>query len=231
MEYTSLQLRWFSELGQLDAYNDWTVSQITPYLGNTVLEVGCGIGIFTERFAKIVEQVRAIDIDPNFVKEAVRRMAHLPNVTVTEGDVTKTEVGDQFDSVIMLDILEHIEDDVDVLTRLRSCLKSDGRLIIKVPAVSAIYNRMDAAAGHYRRYNRGTLHAALDQAGFQSLRIWGFNLIGVFGWWLNGSLLGRTIPSSNHFSNFNRLLPVLKFIERKLPPPIGLSLFAVATAK
>lgn len=68
-----------------------------------------------------------------------------------------------------------------------------------------------------------------SSTGFPPPRIWGFNLIGIFGWWLNGSLLRRTIPPSEQIGGFGRMVPALRRVEAAIPPPIGLSLFAVAT--
>ena len=116
-----------------------------------------------------------------------------------------------------------------MLARLRDSLKPGGKIIIKVPALNCLYSPMDRSIGHYRRYNKQTLSNTLSQANFLQPSLWYFNLAGILGWWLNGQILGRTTPASAQVDLFNRLVPVLSTIEAKIKPPLGLSLFAVAT--
>ncbi len=222
------QALWLRHLGESHAYNDWIMSQLRPHLGRTVLEVGCGSGNFTELMAPTAEYIHAVDLDPRFVAQAAERTARFKNVTVALGDAAAIDVDRQFDSVVMLDVLEHLENDIETLRRLRSRLRERGTIIVKVPAIPAIYNKMDRAVGHFRRYKRSQLQGVMKAAGFDDVRIWGFNLVGALGWWVTGSLLGKTVPSKE-ISLFNSLVPVFRKLEAVITPPVGLSLFAVGT--
>lgn len=222
------QSYWLGRLGTADAYNDWIFAQIAPHLGGRVLEIGCGNGNFTQRLATCAQHVLAVDLDGEFVAQAQQRTAHLSNVTVLRGDVTTMDWPGQFNAVVMLDVLEHIEDDTAMLRSLFPAFAPGGRLVIKVPAMPSIYNSLDRAVGHFRRYSRANLRRAVADSGYRSEAIWGFNLVGAAGWWLNGSLLRRSVPPSEHISGFNHLVPVLRRLESILRPPTGASLFIIA---
>src|SRR6185295_17724061 len=133
------------------------------------------------------------------------------------------DLGDGFDSVILLDVLEHIEHDVALLARLRARLKPGGCIVLKVPAMKSLHSKMDDAIGHWRRYDRASLAAALTEAGFEAERLWPFNAFAVPGWWLNGRILKRTTPPAEQVKLFNRLIPVLRPLDKALRHVMGLS--------
>lgn len=244
---------WLEHLQCANHYNRWIVSQIFPYLGNEILEVGCGNGNFTELLAQTGAHLTAIDVNETYVNAAVNRLQARPNVEILVADATqiawarsswarlpwaqqdssetKSSEAKSFDTIILLDVLEHIEEDVKLLHHLSHGLRSGGRLIIKVPALDWLYSPMDQAIGHYRRYTRKTLSETLRQAGcsdFSEPIVWYFNAAGIPGWWLNGRVLQHTTPPSQQIGWFDQAVPVLKAIESRLSMPIGLSLFAVA---
>lgn len=226
------QTFWLNQLQQASNYNQWIFSQISPHLGQRVLEVGCGNGNFTDLLRQ-GRQVIAIDLDAAYVKAAQARLQGT-NVEIYQLDATQLATQPQwqgaFDSVVLLDVLEHIVDDHDLLQQLQLVLRPGGRLILKVPALEWLYSPMDKAIGHYRRYTPQRLRAAVRQADLSRPEVWYFNAAGIPGWWLNGSLLRRQTPPQAQVSWFNRCVPVLQAWENRLPPPVGLSLFAVGVA-
>lgn len=223
------QTFWLDNLKLADQYNNWIFSQIFPYLGREVLEVGCGNGNFTELLAQKCPRVVAVDLNEEYVRAAKTRLKEKPGVKILVTDATQLQWERSFDTLVMLDVLEHIEDDVKMLRQLGSCLKPGGKLVIKVPALDCLYSPMDKAIGHYRRYKKKTLIKTFRQAYLSTPLVWYFNLVGIPGWWLNGQVLGRTTPPSEQVALFNQVVPFLRVIEGRLKPPIGLSLFAVAT--
>ena len=226
---SNAQTFWLNNLKLADQYNSWIFSQIFPYLGREVLEVGCGNGNFTELLAQKCPRVVAVDLNEEYVRAAQTRLKEKPGVEVLVTDATQLQWERSFDTLVMLDVLEHIEDDVKMLRQLGSCLKPGGKLVIKVPALDCLYSSMDKAIGHYRRYKKKTLIKTFRQAYLSRPLVWYFNLSGIPGWWLNGQVLGRTTPPSEQVALFNQVVPFLRVIEGRLKPPIGLSLFAVAT--
>lgn len=222
------QTFWLENLKLADQYNNWIFQEIKPYLGNNVLEIGCGNGNFTVFLAQQAQQLTAIDLNQEYVTLTKTRLKNSSNVTILHGDVTKIELQNYYDTIIMLDVLEHIEHDVATLEKLNQLLMPGGTLIIKVPALNYLYGEMDRVIGHYRRYNYQTLLNTLNKANFSQSLIWYFNLAGIPGWWLNSKVLKRTTPPSQQVSLFNQIVPILSTIESIIKPPIGLSLFAIA---
>lgn len=222
------QTFWLENLEDANYYNRWVFDQLLPHLGSTVLEIGCGNGNFTELLAQYSDHVLAIDLDKNYVQATKQRLSSCSHVDVRCVDVTQLSEEQTFDSLIMVDVLEHIEHDVDLLRQLRKQLHPDGRFIVKVPALSWLYSPMDEVIGHYRRYQRQTLSSIFVEAGFAPPEIWPFNMAGIPGWWLNGKVLKRATPPVQQVGAFNAVVPVLRAVEAIVPPPIGLSLFAVA---
>jgi SAM-dependent methyltransferase len=228
MQDRSAQDFWLSSLGAADRFNRWVLSRFERHLGETVLEVGCGSGNFTVLMAARGHKVTGIDIEPDYVETARRRLASFADSSVTCGDATASEWSGRFDTVVALDVLEHIERDREFLERLRGALKPGGKLVLKVPAGHWLMSPMDRAVGHYRRYDRATLAEALRGAGMTPIEMRHFNIPGTLGWWVNGKLLGRTTPPAEQVQKFESLVPLFRAAEAVFPLPIGLSLIAVA---
>ena len=147
----AVQGKWLNQLKAATHYNQWIFSQFRPYLKGSVLEVGCGIGTFTELIAHSCPQVLAVDLNEDYTQQARDRLRHCTNLKIQTVDATQLQANQTFDTIVMLDVLEHIEDDIGVLQQLKQCLEPNGILILKVPAFNALYNSMDEAVGHYRR--------------------------------------------------------------------------------
>lgn len=223
------QTFWLENLKTTSNYNSWIFSQVQPWLGNDVLEVGCGNGNFSEFLVHHCQRLVVLDLDETYVNLTQQRLHSYEHVEVLQADATKLHWQQLFDTLIMLDVLEHIEDDVSTLKQLSHCLKPGGKFIVKVPALSSLYTPMDEVIGHHRRYQKETLKATFEQAGFTESHLWYFNLGGIPGWWLNGKVLKRTTPASNQIGLFDKVVPFLKTVESIVKPPVGLSLFAIAS--
>ena len=131
------------------------------------------------------------------------------------------------DTILCLNVLEHVEDDLGALRRLHAALVPGGRLLLLVPAHQRLYGAIDRAIDHYRRYDRAGLVARLQEAGFQVEHSAFFNRLGVLGWYLNSVVLRRTRVPGVQVHLQNVLVPILR-AESALPLPFGLSLIAVA---
>lgn len=218
---------WLSNLGEAGRFNRWVFDRIAPYLSGHILEVGCGTGTFTGLMLAAGHRVTAVDINPAYVEHAKSRFSRQSGAVILHGDATRMTWADSFDTVVLLDVLEHIEDDVAFLKQLGACLRPSGRLVVKVPAGEWLYSPMDMAIGHFRRYTKHKLRRALESAGFCVRRQDHFNAVGILGWWLNGRVLKRTMPPQEQIGFFEKIVPLLRMMER-LPAP-GLSIITNAT--
>ena len=218
-------------MGKLSRYNDWIWRAISKHVGDRVLEVGAGIGNMT-RVMYGRDLIVATDVELPYLHILRNRFAHNPTIRVERLDLNSDdylrlmEYG--FDTVVCLNVLEHIEDDHGALQRLYDVLVPGGKLLLFVPADQALYGTMDRQVGHFRRYSRQQLQDVIESAGFTSDDVFYQNVYGRFGWWLNGMVLKRTHMPANQSRLFDFAVPVLRRIEPRNPRK-GLSLVAVAT--
>ena len=222
--YTTLQ-----RMAALRRYNAWLWDKVRPYVGDRVLEVGSGTGNMT-CYLSSSQMVVATDVDPKYLSTLRSMFADDSRVRVCEFDLgaasTPDGIGSGFDTVICLNVLEHVEDDVEALRRIHHVLGPQGRVVLIVPALHRLYGEIDKAIGHYRRYEAAELTGKLQTAGFQVVHTAWFNMIGALGWYLNARVFKRrTVPGMQ--ARFNDLLVPLLRLEDRFPPPWGMSLLAV----
>jgi 2-polyprenyl-3-methyl-5-hydroxy-6-metoxy-1,4-benzoquinol methylase len=231
MTQDSLALRaTLNKLAELDRYNHWVYEQIAEAMGNRILEVGSGTGNITQFLCANCSQVMATDVVPGYCSILQRSFGETPNVKIGKFDLTAKApeelIRQGFDTVVCLNVLEHIEDDHFALQQMREVLIPGGRLALLVPAHRVLYGEFDRAVGHYRRYEKSELIGKLKQAGFLVRRVKFFSFAAALPWLINGRLLKRDYLPTGQASLANRLVPLLK-LERLIGPPFGLSLVAI----
>jgi glycosyltransferase involved in cell wall biosynthesis len=209
--------------------NRWILAQFQPYLGQRVLEAGAGIGNFTELLLDR-ERLICLDNDPLYVEMANWRLGHLENVRTLQRDLadpaTYAELQpERIDTIVCLNVLEHIAPDEQVLRAYHEVLEPGGHAIILVPAHPSLYSPCDEALGHVRRYTQSELHTKMQTAGFEIVMMEEFNRMGVPGWWLNKQM-GRRDLNPRQMRLFELLLPLAKGMEA-LRLGRGLSLIGV----
>jgi SAM-dependent methyltransferase len=219
------------QLAEIEQYNHWLYEQFEAYLGNRVLEVGSGTGNITQFLCAGKRRVTATDVIPSYRNELLRRFGERPDFRVGKFDL-KTEappemVQEPFDTVVCLNVLEHIEDDLFALRQMRSVLDPGGHLALLVPAHRLLYGAFDSAVGHFRRYGKSELISKLARAGFEVETVKFFNIAAVLPWLINGRVFKRAYLPDSQVELANRLVPLLK-LERLIGPPCGLSLIALA---
>ena len=196
-----------------------------------MLDVGCGTGNILEFFLDR-ERAVGLDVGPEFIDEARARFGDRTNFRAEVGDISDPAcaqllTGERFDTVICVNTLEHIEDDALSLSNMFGLLPPGGRVVLFVPALPALHGSMDEVDGHHRRYTKATLGAALTAAGFDIEHMHYMNLPGMIAWFIDGRILKRRFVPPSHDGLFQRLVPKIAALEKKLRPPVGLSLLAV----
>ena len=210
-------------------YNEWICRMLSPYLGKRILEIGCGIGNLTGFLAK-QGKVLAVDVNPGYIREARRRLKDVPGISYKKVNLEKnlfTLRSFRPDTVICVNVLEHILDDRRVLRECYRLLPPGGKLLLFVPAFQFLFGSMDRSYGHYRRYSLRELKQVVGEAMFRVEYCRYLNLLGVLGWWLNSKILKRKIITKSQIMLYNRIVWFAEKIERFLPKPIGLSLYCV----
>jgi SAM-dependent methyltransferase len=220
-----------NQLAELDRYNHWIYEHISHALGRRVLEVGSGTGNITQFLCAGGREVLATDVVPSYRNELERLFGAYPNVRVGKFDLTaeapRAFVADPFDSVVCLNVLEHVEDDLFALAQMRASLAPAGKLALLVPAHRFLYGAFDRSLGHFRRYEKRELAGKLKKAGFAVREMKFFSLVAALPWLINGRLLKRDYIPAGQANLANLLVPLLK-LERLIGPPCGLSLIAIA---
>jgi SAM-dependent methyltransferase len=217
--------------------NQWIHSRLAPHIRGDVLEIGSGIGNLSRLIvggAAADARVVLSDVEPPYLDALERAFVGDPRVVVAHYDLDRPPppeiAGHSFDTVVAVNVIEHIEDDAALVAILASVLRPGGRLVVYVPAGPFAYGTMDQALGHYRRYDRTTLARLLSDAGLDVETPRYINLLGLVGWTINGRVLRRKQLSRFQIGAFERLVPILR-IEDRVRLPIGLGLCASAAKR
>ena len=209
-------------------YNRWMFDRLRPWVGRRVLEIGAGIGNMSAFFADR-ERLVLTDTESYYLGRLRQRFADRPHVSVAElrlPTVSPALAAERLDTVVCLNVLEHIEDDRASLRAMHDLLQPGGRLVLLVPSLRALYGTLDEALGHFRRYVPAELTDKLRTAGFHLRHLEYFNLAGVPGWWVAGRVLRRRLIPTGALRWYETLVPLFR-LERLLPWRIGQSLIAV----
>ncbi|HSN91522.1 MAG TPA: class I SAM-dependent methyltransferase, partial [Anaeromyxobacteraceae bacterium] len=169
----------------------------------------------------------ASDVNPLYLQTLRGLTADRPYLDVTLTDVARGDsfptLPGGFDTVVCLNVIEHVQGDREALENIRRVLAPDGNAIVLVPNGPRLFGTLDEVLGHRRRYTEGSLRAVAEAAGFEVARILRFNRIGTPAWWLNGKLLRRRTFGLVQIALLNLLTPLFRLVDRALPfPPLSL---------
>ncbi len=232
--YEDTGLETLERVGKLNRFNAWMFDVLKPYLGRDILEVGCGIGNLTEQMLPHTDRVVGLDVEPRYIEAVRERFRGDARFSAALCDLSAALPADpapgSFDTVVCLNVLEHIEDHVTTLRHMKAMLRPGGRLVLLVPAFSWLYGTLDEALHHYRRYNPRELRSLLRELDFEVERVFFLNLFGMFGWWLNAKVLKRTLLPEDQLALYEKLVPVFRAVETATGYRLGQSVIAIARA-
>jgi SAM-dependent methyltransferase len=203
---------------------------VKPWLGRRVAELGVGRGNLS-KFIRRHEQVLLTDYRLDYLTELQRKWAEQQNLRIGKLDMTERADYEQLrefapDSVVFLNVLEHLEDDRAVLRSLFETVPEDSRLVVLVPYNMRLFSELDRALGHFRRYGREELEGKMRETGFEVERQFFFNKAGVFAWYIANTLSGQKALKPWQLRLYGRLTPVFRMLDRILPTS-GLSTVVV----
>jgi 2-polyprenyl-3-methyl-5-hydroxy-6-metoxy-1,4-benzoquinol methylase len=211
-------------------YNRWIADNFYPYIKAPLLEFGAGIGNISE-LLRSYTPLCLTDTDPRMLAHLENKFSHSNDVSVNFLDITQPPpehlVGG-FQTVIGINVLEHIEDDEKTLFHLGNVLKPSGRLLLLVPAKRWAYTELDRQLGHFRRYEKEELAEKLAKASFRIEKLYFFNIIGLMSWIIRDKIQRSGGLRPFQISSFDTIVPILKRIESKISMPVGISLIAIA---
>lgn len=214
-------------------YMDWMLSPFRDYLHGDIVEIGIGHGSYYEAIVPLGKYL-GIDIDERAIARAKGRF---PNGNFAQADICHHGFLDRLlptkaDSIISINVLEHISDDATAISNLVDAIKSGGRLMISVPAMGFLYNDLDRLAGHHRRYTIDYLRSRMSRLPVDIERLCYFNPLGGLGWWANRLRRHASLNSdevNGQIEIFEKyVLPVSRLLDPLTRGFFGQSLICIA---
>lgn len=203
--------------------------------GTDVVDLGAGSGALAAHLAALGKRVLAVEPHEELVRLA--KSLH-PGLEVRRGDAESIDqmLPYPVDAFVMIDVLEHIEDDAAVLKKLRTMLRPEGELVILVPAYPILYGVRDRLHGHFRRYRKRELVRMLALSGYEVRRARYWNMLAVPFYFISEKLFRRELSSAlrqEHHHPLKRLVNRMlhlwfQHLENRLNLGFGLSLLVVA---
>ena len=219
-------------LADLDRYYGWIIDEFRPFLRGEAVEIGAGIGAVSKRLIDLVDRLDLVEPSPNLHPHLNAAFGDRPGVEIHRETIeswTAKRPSDSADSIVMVNVLEHIEDDARALAELHRILRPGGYLLIMVPAMGFLFSRLDRIHGHFRRYEKQPLRDRTAAAGFTVEKIKYMDLTGVFPWWLLNVKLGATTFNPKMVGIYDRyFVPVTRAVESVVTPPLGKNLVMAA---
>jgi len=216
-------------MSKADRFNKWMFEKIEPYIGKKILEVGAGTRNITQ-FILHKGEVTCLDISAKCIEALRERFSNSERVSVFLSDISNfdnSREGKIFDTVVCLNVLEHIKNDEEALSNMASLLEKNGTLILLLPAYRWLYGSLDKNLGHYRRYENVEMYRKFKKLDLLLEKEMYFNLLGILGRFLNGKILKRKILPSTQMGLYDLAVPLARVVEDFLQAKIGLSLILI----
>lgn len=214
--------------GAVDYYR-WILDWFTPFFGKRVGEVGAGIGSVSKLLLeRPLGQLTSFEPSRNLYPRLAQTLRGEPRATPVPGYFSERDKNERFDSVVYINVLEHIEDDRGDLADVHESLNPGGHLLVFVPALPWLYSEFDRQLEHHRRYSARGLARLAIEVGYEIRLLRYFDLAGILPWFVVCKLLRRA-PSSRSVAIYDKIVvPAMRIAEGILPPPIGKNVLLVA---
>lgn len=210
-------------------YNQWIADLVGPHLQSPVLEVGAGQGTISELLTERGLDVTAVEPSKAQCDRMRAHAGHIPSLSIVEGPLEVVPPGREFRSAVLVNVLEHIDDDVTFLREVADRCSSGANIAVWVPAHKVLYSEFDRRVGHFRRYSKARLRAAAESAHLEVMSLEFVNSVGALAW-LSGVKILRQSPSAAAATGLfdRRIVPAVRRLEEGRTMPLGQSLLLVA---
>jgi SAM-dependent methyltransferase len=224
-------------MDQAANYHRWILEIFKPFLGSNIVEVGAGMGSFSELILRghKCETLSLVEPSKEMYEQLVARVQELQLTTINTYHATFETAAPLIksqhlpDSIIYVNVLEHVADDEHELDAVHETLSDNGRAFIFVPALSWLYGSFDERIGHVRRYSKRELEGKLERAGFKVVFSTYFDFFGVVPWWVKYRVLKSSSMNPRAVRLYDRfIVPAARRLENIVPPPIGKNLVVIA---
>lgn len=225
-------------LSDAKAYLELSAKELVPHLKGNVLELGCGNGNLTQ-FLAMEFPFTAVDIDDGLLADARRGLSEVSKARgrapktseFLKWDLTKApkpEWKNHFDTLLSCQVLEHLEDDKDILRRYLDCVKPGGRVVLQLPSHGFAYSPMDKSLGHFRRYDKASVQKLFESTGLKTISIYYYNFVGLLGWLWAGKIRRCEDIPKGELKLFNGLVKAALLPDVVMKHVAGLNVIGVA---
>ncbi len=202
-------------------YLSWIAQLLRPHVGDSVLEVGAGIGHMTARLMGRKLRYVATERDPLYLHALNNRFLRTPNVEVRPLDPARpedfVELGQRFETVLLINVLEFLEDPSATVRAAADVLEPGGAMLVLVPQGPSLYCGIDRRLGHRRRFRREELSTMMEAAGLCVERAWQLNRVGALAWKVYGGLFGRQSIHKLTLKIFDKTVWLWRRVDALLP--------------
>lgn len=203
-------------------YHQWIVDEFEPYLGETLAEVGAGMGSVSKMLlAKGLKRLYAFEPSRNIYPFLEQELRHEERAMAINDFFSARYAHIGLDAVVYINVLEHIEDDRAELGNALASLKLNGHALLFVPAQAWLYSKLDKQLGHHRRYTARGLSTLVREVGLSIVKVRYFDFVGMIPWYINYVLLQNTLGKSSVSLYDKFAVPTMRRLEGLVSPPIG----------
>ena len=227
-------------LDDLENYYRWLFEEVRPFFGERLAEIGAGIGTFTVRLVRShvsghpMARLEVFEPDGTLYQHLRKRLETAHSDLLREGRLTTTNAvfrssPERFDTIIMINVLEHIEDDQASIRAAYHALVPGGTFIVFVPALPWLYSALDRAVGHYRRYEKPNLEGLLRAGRFEVVKSQYMDCMGVLPWYFL-NVIGRCTSINPYLAHLydTWFVPFTRWVEGLRNPWLGKNVLTVA---
>jgi len=213
-------------------YHTWIVDELAPFIGRNVVEVGAGVGDLTAMLLQMkLEHLYAFEPASNLFPSLKEKTIGQTRVSAINDYFRPELVPEAVDTVMYINVLEHIENDSEELSIAYRAIQTGGYLLLFVPALPWLFSNVDSSFGHFRRYYKRDLVAKIEKAGFHTEKARYFDVAGILPWYINFVLLKNSFNSTKVSIYDKLVVPPMRIFEKILKPPIGKNILIVARKK
>jgi len=210
-------------------YHHWIADEFKPYLGQNAIEVGAGKGDFSRiLLGTSIKRLYALEPSTNLFSALQDNLGGQDRATLANNFLEDFQPADPVDSVLYVNVLEHIEDDRKELFTAREKIRPGGHLLLFVPALAWLFSETDRQVGHFRRYEKKSLENLASEAGFMLVKSRYFDIAGIVPWYINCVLLKRSLAAAGVTLYDRLVVPSMRFVECRIRPPVGKNILLVA---
>jgi 2-polyprenyl-3-methyl-5-hydroxy-6-metoxy-1,4-benzoquinol methylase len=217
-------------------YHRWILDEFRPFIGKRIVEVGAGGGAFSEMLLGENPESLALVEPSTMFAELSRKMAESADKAklslhhaVFQSAAAEIVDRGRPDTIVYVNVLEHVEDDLGELRAMHDALTPDGHILIFVPALMSLYSEFDKRIGHFRRYRKAELEEKCRKAGFEVVKSRYFDFAGILPWYLKFKIMRATDLNPTAVTAYDRIaIPFVRLFERIVPVPIGKNVILAA---